>query len=236
MESRRSWKRASGYTLIELLVVLAIVGILVFAGVSASFNRPSAAVRGVTNDVYGVLRSAQTLARNSGRRVALQVSGTEPGKTLVLNYGFFVQNADGTDNLAQGPGATAGNPVMGSLAIDPSLSRYAQVGDSSSGQFDAILPNPAPGADTVLSGLESAAFWGDPASNLFQGSSTPSNAVFFQPDGTPSADFYVPVVGVRSGTVSSGLPVGIILASRNSGLLVFLKSKSNDPNSPWSRL
>ncbi len=236
MESRRPRKCASGFTLIELLVVLAIIGILAYAGVSASFNRPSAAVRGVTNDVYGVFRSAQTLARNSGRRVALQVSGTEPGKTLVLNYGFYVQNADGTDNLAQGPGATAANPVMGTLAIDPSLSRYAQVGDAATGQLDAILPNPSPGSDTVLSGLESATFWGDSANNLFQGSTTPSNAVFFQPDGTPSVDFYVPIVGVRSGTVSSDLPVGLILVSRTSGLLVFLKSKSNDPNTPWSRL
>lgn len=227
--------RESGFTLIELLVVLAIVGILAWAGASFTLSRPTTAVRGVTGDVYGFLRSAQTLARNSGRRVVLQAVGTEPGKTLQLNYGYFVQNADGTDDLTQGPGATAANPVMGTLALDPSLSRYAQVGDAATGQLGTILPNPSPGGDTVLSGLESAAWWGNTANNLFQGSSTPSNAVFFQPDGTPNVDFYVPVVGVRSGVVSSDLPVGLILASRNSGLLVFLKSKSNDPKSPWSR-
>ena len=227
--------RESGYTLIELLVVLAIIGILAFAGVNFSLNRPAAGVRGVTNDVYGILRAAQTLARNSGRNVGLQTSGTEPGKTLVLNYGFYVQKADGTDDFTQGPGATAANPVMGSLAIDPSLSRYAQVGDASTGQFGAILPNPSPGSDTVLAGLESTTFWGNTGNNLFQGGSATS-AVYFQPDGLPSVDFYVPIVGVRSGVVSSDLPVGLILASRNSGLLVFLKSKSNSPSSPWSRL
>lgn len=227
--------RESGFTLIELLVVLAIIGILAYAGASLTMNRPAAGVRGVTNDVYGLLRSAQTLARNSGRRVVLQTAGTEPGKTLVLNYGYFVQNADGTDDFTQGPGATVANPVMGSLAIDPALSRYAQVGDASTGQFGAILPNPAPGSDTVLTSLESSSFWGDSTKNLFQGGSA-TNAIFFQPDGTPSADFYVPIIGVRSGTVSSDLSVGLILASQKNGLLVFLKSKSNDPSIPWSRL
>lgn len=225
----------SGYTLIELLVVLAIVGILAWAGAAFTLNRPASAVRGVTSDVYGLLRSAQTLARNSGRRVALQTVGTEPGKTLKLEYGFFAQKADGTDDLTKGPGSTTANPVMGTLSIDPSLSRYAQVGDAATDQFSAIYPNPSPSSDTVLSGLESATFWSSSASNLFQGGSTPSNAIFFQSDGTPSADFYVPIVGVRSGTVSSDLSVGLIVCSRTNGLLVFLKSKSNDANSPWSR-
>ncbi len=227
--------RQSGFNLIELMVVLAIIGILAYAGVNSMLNRPATGVRGVTNDVYGVLRAAQTLARNSGRRVALQTSGTVPGRTLVLNYGFFVQNADGTDDLTQGPGATAGNPVLGSLVFDPSLSRYAQVGDAATGQFGTSLPSPAPGSDTVLSSLESTAFWGNSANNLFQGAGV-TNAIFFQPDGTPSADFYVPIVGVLSGTVSGGLPVGLILASSNNGVLVFYKTKSNDSASPWSRL
>ena len=71
--------RSSGFSLIELLVVLAIIGILAGVGLNFSLNRPAAAVRGVTNDVYGVLQAAENLARNSGRNVALQTSGTEPG-------------------------------------------------------------------------------------------------------------------------------------------------------------
>ncbi|MDE2105662.1 MAG: prepilin-type N-terminal cleavage/methylation domain-containing protein [Patescibacteria group bacterium] len=228
--------RDTGYTLIELLVVLVIVGILAIAGAAWSMNRPSAAVRGVTNDVYGLLRSAQTLARNSGRNVALQTQGTEPGRTLTLVYGFFAQKSDGTDDFTKGPGSTSANPVMGSLTIDLSLSRYAQVGDAATGQFASIMPNPAPQSDTVLKDLDPSSFWSNSGNNLFQGGSTPSNAFYFVPDGTPNADFYVPIVGVRSGVVSSDLPVGLILASRNNGLLSFLKSQSNAPTSPWSRL
>ncbi len=230
-----SLRRDSGYTLIELLVVLAIVGILAYAGVGLFIGRPTVAVRGATNDVYGLLRAAQTLARNSGRRVALLTSGTEPGRNLSLQYGFYAQQADGTDDMSKGPGATAANPVLGTLTLDPSLSRYAQVGDAATGQLASILPNPAPASDATLSNLQGAAFWSSSANNLFQGGSTASTAVFFQPDGTPNRDFYVPVVGVRSGVVSSDLPVGIILGSQANGLLAFLKAQGNDPAKPWSR-
>jgi prepilin-type N-terminal cleavage/methylation domain-containing protein len=235
----RMRSRPTGFTLIELLLVLSIVGILVGVGLNFSISRPSTAVRGVTNDVYGLLHAAQTLARNSGRNVALQTSGTEPGKTLKLEYGFFAQDpVTGADDFTKGPGSTAANPVMGSLSIDASLSRYAQVGDASTGQFSASSPNPSPGSDAVLNALEPAAFWSDTTNNVFSGSASPASpAVFYiKADGNPSKDFYAPVVGVRSGTVGTDLPVGLILASRSNGLLVFLKSTSNDSTKPWRRL
>ena len=234
----RMRSRQAGMTLIELLVVLSIIGILVGVGLDFSISRPSTAVRGVTNDVYGLLQAAQNLARNSGRNVALQTSGTEPGNTLKLEYGFFVQNADGSDDFTKGPGSTAANPVMGQMAIETSLSRYAQIGDATTGQFSAASSNPAPGSDTILKTIESPAFWGSSANNLFTGSTTPTSPAtfYFKSNGAPSVDFYVQIVGVRSGTVSTDLPVGLVLASQTSGLLAFIKSTSNDSTSPWKRL
>ena len=233
---RRSAQKA--FSLIELLVVLAIVGILAGVGLNFSLSRPSTAVRGVTNDVYGVIQAAQNLARNSGRNVALQTSGTEPGKTLTLEYGFFVQKADGSDDFAQGPGSTTANPVMGKLAIDPSLSRYAQVGDAATGQFSAASPSPSPDSDAILSAMEPPAFWTSTSNNLFSGSASPASpaVVYIKPDGRPSQDFYIPIIGVRSGAVGTDLPLGMILASQSNGLLAFLKSNSSDSSTPWRRL
>lgn len=230
--------RQTGFSLIELLVVLAIIAILAGVGLNFSLSRPSTAVRGVTNDVYGVLRAAQTLARNSGRNVALQTSGTEPGKTLKLEYGFFVQNADGTDDLTKGPGSTTANPVMGSLVIDPSLSRYAQVGDATTDQLGSANPNPAPSSDTVLKGLEPTGFWTTSTNNLFSGDPTPKSpaAFYFKPDGRPSQDFFIAIIGVRSGAVGTDLPVGLILGSSANGLLSFLKTDSGNSAKPWQRL
>lgn len=231
-----SLHREFGYTLLELLVVMAIVGILAYAGVGLMINRPSVAVRGVTNDFYGMLRAAQTLARNSGRRVALQTQGTQPAGSLVFQYGFYAQLADGSDDMTKGPGATLANPVVGSFSLDSSLSRFAHIGDAVTGQFDQILPNPSPSTDVTLAKLQGAAFWSSSANNLFRGGGTAAADVFFQPDGTPSRDFYVPIVGVTGGAVSSDLSVGIILSSQTNGLLAFQKSQSNDPAKPWSRL
>ncbi len=228
----------SGYSLIELLVVLAIIGILVGVGLNFSISRPATAVRGVTNDVYGLIQAAQNLARNSGRNVALQTSGTQSAKTLTLQYGFFVQKSDGTDDLTKGPGSTTANPVVGSMKLDTSLSRYAQIGDAATNQFSTASPSPAPGSDTVLSALEPSTFWTNTANNLFTGATSPTSpAVFYiKPDGLPNQDFYIPIVGTRSGVVGTDLPIGLILDSKANGLLSFLKSKSNDSTKPWQRL
>ncbi len=234
----RMRKHPAGYSLLELLVVLAIIAILAGVGLNFSISRPSTAVRAVTNDVYGVLHAAQNLARNSGRNVALQASGTEGAATLRLQYGFFVQKADGTDDFTQGPGSTPQNPVLGELRIDTFHSRYAQVGDASTNQAGAMSTSPTPSSDTILKSIESASFWSSSSNNLFTGSGTPTSpAVFyFLPDGRPSKDFYVPIVGVRSGTTAPSLPVGLVLASQGRGLLGFLKSTSNDSSIPWQRL
>ena len=230
--------RPSGFSLIELLVVLAVVGILAGVGLSFSISRPSTAVRGVTNDVYGVLQAAQNLARNSGRNVALQTSGTEPAKTLTLQYGFFVQNADGSDDFTKGPGSTAANPVMGSLVIDTSLSRYAQISDATTGQFASASPSPAPGSDAILKTIEAPAFWSSGANNLFTGATTPTSpaTLYFKSNGSPSADFYIQIVGVRSGAVGTDLPLGLVLASQTNGLFAFTKATSNSTSAPWKRL
>lgn len=73
--SRRAY-RARGYSLIELLVVLAIITILAIASVSFLGDRKGAAVRGVMDEVTGVLLNAQKSAVSSGKSITVAVNGT----------------------------------------------------------------------------------------------------------------------------------------------------------------
>ncbi|HNX95977.1 MAG TPA: type II secretion system protein, partial [Holophaga sp.] len=68
---RFRFRRCSGFSLIELLVVLAILGILSMVGLSMLGDRKGSAVRGVMDEIEGVLMAAQRNAASTGTDVTL---------------------------------------------------------------------------------------------------------------------------------------------------------------------
>lgn len=87
----------TAYTLIELLVVLVIVGILAAVGVMMIGDRKGNAVRGVMDEIEGVLSAAQRNTMATGADVTIQASGKWTDGTLRIDGRRTTPGTDPTD-------------------------------------------------------------------------------------------------------------------------------------------
>lgn len=223
MASPASPKGSSGYTFIELLVVLAIVGILSIAYVSYRPDNSGTAVRGAINGIFGTLVDARTMARGSGKPVALTPSGTGP--KAVLAYQAALSGGGSFGGVTWS--AASGQYVH---ATDSSIARYCIVDlDGSTAAGSAALLS----LKTDLQGtkVNNTAIFGSSAwtQSLFDSSKT----FFFNSNGTASTDAFVAIVGSADGNPLADGPVGIILVNASGNIYRYYRSKSS---TAWVRL
>ena len=122
--------RRRAFTLIELLAVVAIMGIMVAAGVVSVFSGQGAArVKGATRDIFAAIRRARSTALVTGKPAIVSYStGTEDGepvaKVEIISATLF---SDGVDpSRVQ---TLSGEPVKGLEDAAPTPSAPAADGE-----------------------------------------------------------------------------------------------------------
>lgn len=213
MESRTSWKAASGYSLIELLLVLVIVGILVVASVQMIGNRPATAVHSIMDELEGVISAAHKGTTSTLGDITLTATGNWTAATpATLTY-----------TGASGPSS---NFVYTPTSRDH---QYAGIDCGSGWSDDAI---------TSLQGVVPFS-----ADATFLAALAPSAQLFKAGNPAPvingyskraNSGFYIAVVGLRGGVPVTSGPVGVLVMPAGSGT-IYKFYRSNSAES-WRRL
>lgn len=211
MESRRSWKRASGYTLIELIVVLVIVGILGITAVQMIGDRPASAVHSVMDQLEGVISAAHKGTSSTLGDITLTATGNWTASTpATLTYTGASSTADlfvytPTSRDCQYAGVDCGNGwadnAIASLLTVPPFSTDTNFKDALGANGNLFANHPA-----VINGYSKRANQG----------------------------FYIAVVGIRSGVPVDSGPVGVLVMPAGSGTIYkFFRTNSAES---WRRL
>jgi prepilin-type N-terminal cleavage/methylation domain-containing protein len=206
-----------GYSLIELLVVLAIVAILAIAAVTTIGNRPAGAVRGVMDEIEGVLSAAHKRTTSAPVDVALTTNGV---------WGSTVNPTTLTFSGASAP-ADSFLYARGSREYD-----YAGIAcgtDWANGAITSLQGVAPTNKDPFLDALTRP---------LFTGSlNPPAGGLPFAVNGYSkrfSQGFYVAIVGMRNGVPISGGPVGVLVVpGGGNSIYKFYRTSSADT---WRRL
>ncbi|GLH70052.1 hypothetical protein GETHPA_15850 [Geothrix rubra] len=211
MESRRSWKRASGYTLIELLVVLVIVGILAIASVQMIGNRPASAVHGVMDQLEGVIAAAHKGTTATLGDITLTATGNWTAATpATLTY--------------TGSTGPADNFVFTPTSRDH---QYAGV-DCGTGWSDNAIASLVTFPPFATDPTFGAALGAN--SNLFKSGTAVINGYSKR----ANKGFFIAVVGLRNGVPVDSGPVGVLVMPAGSGTVYkFFRTNSAEP---WRRL
>ena len=253
-------KSSRGYSMIELLVVLAIVGILAFVGVSMIGSRPSSAVRGTLDELEGVIAGAQKLSVATGQDVYLVADGTwdptsasyfvlaydtvravdraaNPGNPDVAARARIVAQAraplaDGTD--PSGVFRVSFNPTTKALVQDHAYTGVA------TGDWPASWYTTALGSTTALTAISpgNAAPFAAALAGGNQLCKTVTNFVIVSGlNKRFASDFFICVVGIRSGNAVPKGPLGFLVVPANSASIYkFYNPGTVDNDGQWRRL
>ncbi|WLT32906.1 Tfp pilus assembly protein FimT/FimU [Geothrix sp. PMB-07] len=211
-----------GYSLTELLVVFAIVGILAIVGISMLGDRKGNAVRGVMDEIEGVLLSAQRNSVATGTDVNLFATGDWVAGTLTID-GRRTDPADASKRL----GSTS-ELFQSHYTRGQTIHTYAGVA-TVAGYTTAL--GGAPGLVTVPPG-DSEPFLTALGNNLCPG--TDKTVVISGATKRFQTGFCVFVTGLRGGGVVRGGPVGVIVVPGNmANVFKFYKPEGA---TTWRRL
>lgn len=205
---------SSGFSLVELLLVLAIIGILAMVGAPSFQNKSKNAVRGTVETLVATLGEGRQLARTTGQRVNLHVTGSASS-----NFELALEYMDPTSTtLTKGGGFTF-------QGLDSALRAHAAIGVGV-GQLTSASPDLATLKKTPL-----VADWEKflTAKNaLFIGEE--ANAFCFDASGQASGDFFITVSAPQAPANS---PFGLVVVTRDNGLHAFVRTT---PSDPWRAL
>ncbi|BDU73372.1 pilus assembly FimT family protein [Mesoterricola silvestris] len=231
----RKRESSPGYSLIELLVVLSIIGILSLAMVMTLGDRAGNSVRAVTDEVTGVIYSAQKASVSSGRSVTLAVNGTWTGggAPSLGTAGALLMDGRPFDSTVVNPDPYTGVRVGASSEtffsqFGRSLRTHLQAGvatdATANGLADSIRTLPPFSTDAAF-----LAAYGNPLCNGGQ-----ANVVVDGNTNRFTTGFSVVVVALAGGQADPNGPMAVVVVPRNSAApFRFYRSS---PTQNWRRI
>jgi len=220
---RFRFRRCSGFSLIELLVVLAILGILSMVGLSMLGDRKGSAVRGVMDEIEGVLMAAQRNAASTGTDVTLLASGkwTDGSDKLTIDG----RRWDPTKT----PDITKPDTRLGSTSEVFTSHYFGGARDHRSAGVDK--------GDTAINLNTVSPCKDDPFKTALDNNLCTGAVKTVVINGTTKrfmTGFYIVVTGLQGGSPAANGPVGVIVVPGN--MTSVFKFYKREGETQWRRL
>ena len=231
-------RKNGGYSLIEMLVVLAIIGVLGIVGVSMIGNRPSGAVRGILDELEGVLASAHKRAVATGQDVVITTTG-DWAVPNVMTMTFT--GAAGNEGFTLAFGSTGGVPDrILREHLHAGVVTAAQTGWWATAQGSTTDINSVHPFDTAGTGFHPAtgsSILLDDTLNLFQGGTSVGTVRISGTNKRFTTTCWIKVVGITNGVPIPGGPMGAIVIQANGGTVYkFYNSGTRDGDGIWRKM
>jgi prepilin-type N-terminal cleavage/methylation domain-containing protein len=232
-----------GYSLIELIVVLTIVGILSIVGVSMIGNRPSGAVRGILDELEGVLFNAHKRAVATGQDVIL----TSSGDWAVPNFMTLTfTGATGGDAWALAHGVSNNIPtgiqrehLHGGVVTVATANWWGLAqGTGANANTDLNTVHPFDTTGTAFHPAAGNSILTDDTLNLFKGGVTAGTLRISGTNKRFTTTSYIKVVGLTTnGLPIPGGPMGVLVVQANGATIYkFYTPGIRNGDGTWRRL
>lgn len=216
------FKQAKGFSLLELLVVLAIVGILSILSIFMLGDRRGGAVRGVMDEIEGVLLSAQRNAMSTGADITISALGNWKDGTLTID-GRRWDPAAPTTRLGSNSEVFTSGYLRGQRD-------HMNAGVVLDAGYATALGS-APALVTVDPG-RTEPFFSALGNNFCSGVS--SSVTISGITKRFNQGFCIYITGIRGGDPVPGGPVGVIVAP--AGMTSVFKFYKREGETQWRRL
>lgn len=231
----------SGYSLIEVLVVLAIVGVISIVGVTMLGSKPAGSVRGIMDELEGVLASAHKRAVATGQDVVITTSGdwsvANPAQLMTMTF----TGAASSEGFTLAHGVTGGVPDrILREHLHGGVVTTAQAGWWTTALGTGTDINSVHPFDTAGTGFHPTAGSSvllDNTLNLFQGGATVGTVRISGTNKRFTTTCWIKVVGLTNGLPIPGGPMGVLVVQANGATIYkFYNSGTSTGDGTWRKI
>ena len=231
-----------GFSLIELLVVIVIVGVLALVGVTMLGSKPSGSVRGIMDELEGVLATAHKRAVATGQDVVI----TTNGDWAVPNFMTMTfTNAASADGFTLAYGVSSSNVpdrilrehLHGGVVTKAQIAASDWWATAQSTGTDINAVHPFDTAGTGFHPSSGSSILTDDTLNLFYGGTTPHTVLISGTSKRFTTSFWIKVVGLTNGLPIPGGPMGVLVVQANGATIYkFYNSGTRTGDGIWRKI